>query len=51
MTIRAVPSEIAALPKVTHLCNYSLKDTFIFGKHTSRITKKTGVELYINRLS
>ena len=48
MTIRAVPSEIAALLKVAHLCNYSLKDTFIFGKHTSKIIKITGVELYIN---
>ena len=50
MTIRAVQPKKAALPKVAHLCNYSLKDTFIFGKHTSKIIKITGVELYINRL-
>ena len=36
MTIRAVPPEIDALPKVEHLCNYSLKNTFIFGKHTCK---------------
>ena len=36
MTIRAVLPEIAALPKVAHLCNFSLKDTFVFGKHTFR---------------
>ena len=39
MTIRAVPPKIAALPKVANLCNYSLNDTFIFGKHTSKIIK------------
>ena len=50
MTIRAVPPEIAALRKVVHLCNYSLKDDFIFGKHTSKRIKIAGVELYINRL-
>ena len=50
MTIRAVHSEIAALPKVAHLCNYSLKDAFIFDKHTSKRIKITSVELYINRL-
>ena len=50
MTIRAVPPEIAALPKVAHLCNYALKDAFIFGKHTSKRIKIAGVELYINRL-
>ena len=50
MMIRAVPSEIAALPKVAHLCNYSLKDAFIFGKHTSKRIKIAGVELYKNRL-
>ena len=49
MTIRAVPPEIAALPKVAHLCNYSLKDTFNFGKHTSKRIKIAGVELYIDR--
>ena len=49
MTIRAVLSEVAALPKVAHLCNYSSHDTFIFGKHTSKI-QKTDVELYINKL-
>ena len=51
MTIRAVPPEIAALKKVTHLCNNSLKDTFIFDNHTSKRIKIAGVELYINRLS
>ena len=50
MTIREVPPEIAALPKVAQLCNYSLKDSFIFGKHTSKRIKIAGVELYINRL-
>ena len=50
MTIREVPPKIAALQKVAHLCNYSLKDTFIFGKHSSKRTKIAGVELYINRL-
>ena len=50
MTIRAVRPKKAALSKVAHLCNYSLKDTFIFGKHTSKIIKITGMELYINRL-
>ena len=47
MTIRAVPLEIAELPKVAHLCNYSLKDTLV--KHTSK-RKIAGVEFYINRL-
>ena len=50
MTIRAVPSEIAALPKVAHLCNYSLKDTYIFGKHTAKRIKIASVLLYMNRL-
>ena len=50
MAIMAVPPEIAALPKVAHLSNYSLKDTFIFGNHTSKRIKIAGVELYINRL-
>ena len=50
MTIRVVPPEIAALPKVAHLCNYSLKDAFIFGKQTSKRLKTAGVELYINKL-
>ena len=50
MTIKAVPPEIAALPKVAYLCNYSLRDTFIFEKHTSKRIKRAGVELYINRL-
>ena len=48
MTINAVPLEIAALPKVAQLCNYSLKDAFIFGKHTSKKIKIACVELYIN---
>ena len=47
MTIKAVLPEIAAMLKVAPLCNYSLKDTFIFGKHTSKIIKVTGVELYV----
>ena len=47
MTIMPVPPEIAALPKVAHVCNYSLNDTFIFGKHTSKRIKIAGVELYI----
>ena len=50
MTIRAVPPEIATLLKVAHLCNYPLKDAFIFGKHTSKRIKLAGVELYINKL-
>ena len=49
MTIRAVPSEIAALPKVAHLCNYFLNDAFIFVKHTFKTIEITGVEFYINR--
>ena len=44
MTIRAVTPEIAVLPKVTHLSSYSLKDTFIFGKHTSKRIKIAGME-------
>ena len=50
MTIRVVPPEIAVMPKVAHLCNNSLKDTFIVGKHTSKRINIAGVELYINRL-
>ena len=50
MTIRAVPPEIAALPKVVHLGNYFFKNAFIFGKHTSKRIKIASVELYINRL-
>ena len=46
MTIRVVPPEIAALPKVAHLCNYSSKDAFIFGKHTSKTIKIAGVVIY-----
>ena len=50
MTIRAIPPEIAALLKVAHLCNYFLKNTFIFDKHPSKKIKIAGVKLYINRL-
>ena len=50
MTIKAAPPEIAALPKVAHLCDYSLKDSYIFGKHTFKRIKIAGVDLYINRL-
>ena len=41
MTIRAVPPKIAELPRVAHLCNYSLKDLF-FGKHTIERIKIAG---------
>ena len=49
MTIGAVPPEMATL-SFAHLCNYSLKDPFIFGKHTYKRIKIAGVELYINKL-
>ena len=48
MTIKAVQLEIAALPKVAHLCNYSLNEAFIFVNPTSKRIKTAGVELYIN---